>query len=106
MQADPIESLIDSRLQPLKDRIVSLENVIAKGKDVSELSWHGPLTENEQRVLRLEAARQITELERENARFRHNLDLIRRFGGTTTDEGVPCNGSWCAEQAASALQYK
>ena len=62
-----ITERIERAVQPLRDRILELENVIAKAKGVSALSWHGPLTENEQRILRLEAGRQITELQRELA---------------------------------------
>ena len=32
------------------------------------------------------------------------LKLIAENGGKTTDEGVSCNGSWCAEQARRALE--
>lgn len=31
------------------------------------------------------------------------LRLIRDAGGTTTDEGLSCNGRWCAEQARAFL---
>ena len=32
------------------------------------------------------------------------LQLIADVGGTSTDEGLSCNGSWCAEQARSWLE--
>ncbi len=32
------------------------------------------------------------------------LLLICNNGGTTTDEGLSCNGSWCAEQARKVLR--
>lgn len=36
--------------------------------------------------------------------FHAALTLISLAGGTRTDEGVSCNGSWCAEQARVALE--
>lgn len=31
------------------------------------------------------------------------LELIRDEGGTCTEDGLACNGKWCAEQARSVL---
>lgn len=31
------------------------------------------------------------------------LELIATHGGTETDEGASCNGTWCAEQARAAV---
>lgn len=36
-------------------------------------------------------------------RLAEGLEVIRDAGGTTTDEGLACNGSWCAEQARALL---
>lgn len=32
------------------------------------------------------------------------LLLIAECGGSTLDEGLSCNGSWCSEQATQALR--
>lgn len=31
------------------------------------------------------------------------LEVIAESGGTTTDDGLACTGSWCAEQARAFL---
>lgn len=50
------------------------------------------------RALSLMAAAEIE-------RLREALELIRDNGGTyTPEEGMTCNGSWCAEQARRALE--
>ena len=36
-------------------------------------------------------------------RLREALRIIQWNGGGHTDEGLSCNGSWCAEQARAAL---
>ena len=36
-------------------------------------------------------------------RLRAVLKLIAENGGQTTDEGVSCNGHWCAEQAREGV---
>ncbi len=45
------------------------------------------------------------ELERELAEAREALNTIATYGGQTLS-GLSCNGSWCAEQAARALDSK
>ena len=37
-------------------------------------------------------------------RMRETLEFIRDNGGSTTKEGVSCNGSWCSEQARRTLE--
>lgn len=32
------------------------------------------------------------------------LKIIAKHGGTQAEEGLSCNGSWCAEQAIAALR--
>jgi hypothetical protein len=45
-------------------------------------------------------------LERENAALREALKIIAVYGGTAGDDGLRCNGGWCAEQARAALAAK
>jgi len=40
----------------------------------------------------------------EIVRLRETLELIAYYGGTTTDEGFTCSGTWCGEQARRALE--
>ena len=45
------------------------------------------------------------QLERELDVYKSTLELIADHGGcTTTDDGLTCTGSWCAEQAKRALE--
>lgn len=45
------------------------------------------------------------DLAAEIQRLQSVLELIGANGGTKTDEGLVCSGSWCAEQARSALGH-
>jgi hypothetical protein len=36
--------------------------------------------------------------------LQYALAFIRDNGGSTTEEGVSCNGLWCAEQARRAIE--
>jgi hypothetical protein len=40
---------------------------------------------------------------RERDEARAVLELIAEAGGTTTEEGLHCNGTWCADQARTFL---
>jgi hypothetical protein len=62
---------------------------------------HGNVHECCERVIELEAELAAAIKERDDARAA--LRLIAENGGCTTEEGLSCNGSWCAEQARRAL---
>ena len=47
---------------------------------------------------------EYAKIERELAGHKETLELIRDHGGTTNDEGLTCNGSWCGEQARRRLE--
>ena len=50
-----------------------------------------------------EMTAKLAAAERRVERLREVLRLIQWSGGGHTDEGLYCNGSWCAEQARAAL---
>ena len=41
---------------------------------------------------------------RQVVRLKKALELIAQAGGTTTEDGLSCNGSWAAEQARRTLE--
>jgi len=78
----------------LKSRTASSLAVIEMGETILDLRRE---LENRGRLL--------LDLEADKARFADALNVIRCVGGTMSDEGVSCDGRWCAEQARVALRH-
>jgi hypothetical protein len=85
--------------QRLQRRCHEAEGLVAKFRLVEGR----PQTEQGRSFGRALANYAAAQYMRERDEARAVLALIAEAGGTTTEEGLHCNGTWCAEQARTFL---
>lgn len=76
-------------------------NRYQRGYHDGEQSLRAKLAEAKEKIEQQE--HEVVNAKAEVERLSATLELIEQHGGTTTDEGLCCNGSWCAEQARCTL---